>query len=60
MITLATAADSGPLQLLYDGSGLSARLDHDPTSAEAASRAASALLDAALATAHPHAGRAPA
>ena len=48
------------LHLLYDGSGLSARLDHDPTAAEAARMAASALLDAALATAHSHAGRAPA
>ena len=46
--------------LLYDGSGLSARLDHDPTSAEAARTAAAALLDAALATAHSHAGHAPA
>jgi hypothetical protein len=39
------------LHLLYDGSGLSARPDHDPA-------AAAALLDAALATAD--AGHAPA
>jgi len=36
------------LHLLYDGSGQSARLDHDPTSAATARTAASALLDAAL------------
>jgi AcrR family transcriptional regulator len=38
------------LHLLYDGSGMSARMDHDPTSAAAAGAAAAALLDAALAT----------
>jgi AcrR family transcriptional regulator len=37
------------LQLLYDGSGLSARMDHDPSSAVAARTAAEVLLDAALA-----------
>jgi AcrR family transcriptional regulator len=36
------------LHLLYDGSGQSARLDHDPTAAATARSAASALLDAAL------------
>jgi len=36
------------LHLLYDGSGQSARLDHDPTAAATARTAASALLDAAL------------
>ena len=46
------------LHLLYDGSGLSARLDHDPTSAAAARTAAAVLLDAALAAAHSHAGHA--
>jgi len=37
------------LHLLYDGSGLSARMDHDPSAAVAAGLAAAALLDAALA-----------
>jgi AcrR family transcriptional regulator len=37
------------LHLLYDGSGQSARMDHDPEAAAAASTAAAALLDAALA-----------
>jgi len=38
------------LHLLYDGSGQSARMDHDPAAAAAAARAAAAtLLDAALA-----------
>jgi AcrR family transcriptional regulator len=37
------------LHLLYDGSGQSARLDHDPVAAAAAARTAAAiLLDAAL------------
>jgi AcrR family transcriptional regulator len=36
------------LQLLYDGAGLSARMDHDPSAAVAARAAASALLDAAV------------
>jgi AcrR family transcriptional regulator len=36
------------LQLLYDGAGLSARMDHDPSAAMAARTAAAALLDAAL------------
>jgi AcrR family transcriptional regulator len=36
------------LHLLYDGSGQSARLDHDPTAAATARTAAAALLDAAL------------
>ena len=35
------------LQVLYDGAGLSARMDHDPTIAESAAAAAAALLDAA-------------
>jgi AcrR family transcriptional regulator len=44
------------LHLLYDGSGQSARMDHDPAAAIAARAAAAALLDAALAgaTASPH------
>jgi len=37
------------LHLLYDGSGQSARMDHDPTVAAAARAAAATLLDAALA-----------
>jgi len=37
------------LHLLYDGSGQSARMDHDPEAAAAARVAAAALLDAALA-----------
>jgi AcrR family transcriptional regulator len=37
------------LHLLYDGSGQSARLDHDPDAAAAACAAAATLLDAALA-----------
>ncbi len=36
------------LHLLYDGSGQSARLDHDPDAAAAARAAAATLLDAAL------------
>jgi AcrR family transcriptional regulator len=43
------------LHLLYDGSGLSARMDHDPAAATAARAAAVVLLDAALATAQPRA-----
>jgi AcrR family transcriptional regulator len=38
------------LHLLYDGSGLSARMDRDPSSAEAARAAAAVLIDAALST----------
>jgi hypothetical protein len=37
------------LHLLYDGSGQSARMDHDPAAAPAARAAAATLLDAALA-----------
>jgi AcrR family transcriptional regulator len=37
------------LHLLYDGSGQSARMDHDPAAADAARAAAAILLDAALA-----------
>ncbi len=37
------------LHLLYDGSGQSARMDHDPAAATAARTAAATLLDAALA-----------
>jgi len=37
------------LHLLYDGSGQSARMDHDPTAAAVARAAAATLLDAALA-----------
>ena len=36
------------LQLLYDGSGLSARMDRDPNAAAAAKAAAEVLLDAAI------------
>jgi hypothetical protein len=36
------------LHLLYDGSGQSARMDHDPTAAAAAGAAAATPLDAAL------------
>jgi AcrR family transcriptional regulator len=36
------------LHLLYDGSGTSARMDHDPGAAAAARAAAAVLLDAAL------------
>ncbi len=36
------------LHLLFDGGGLSARLDHDPAAASAARAAATILLDAAL------------
>ena len=35
------------LYLLYDGAGLSARMDHDPSAATTARAAAAALLDAA-------------
>jgi hypothetical protein len=37
------------LHLLYDGSGQSARMDHDPAATAAARAAAATLLDAALA-----------
>jgi AcrR family transcriptional regulator len=37
------------LHLLYDGSGTSARMDHDPGAADVARAAAAVLLDAALA-----------
>jgi AcrR family transcriptional regulator len=37
------------LHLLYDGAGLSARMDRDPNAADAARTAAALLLDAALA-----------
>ena len=40
------------LHLLYDGAGLSARMDHDPSAAVAARAAAEALLDAALGPCH--------
>jgi AcrR family transcriptional regulator len=48
------------LHMLYDGSGLAARMDHDPSAAAAAGVAAAALLDAALAAPAPHAEGAPA
>ena len=38
------------LQLLFDGSGQSARMDHDPAAAAVARTAAATLLDAALTT----------
>jgi AcrR family transcriptional regulator len=41
------------LHLLYDGSGQSARMDHDPAAAAAARAAAAVLLDAALAAGSP-------
>ena len=41
------------LHMLYDGSGLAARMDHDPSAAAAAGVAAAALLDAALAAPAP-------
>jgi AcrR family transcriptional regulator len=41
------------LHLLYDGSGQSARMDHDPAAAAAARAAAATLLDAALLDAAP-------
>ena len=37
------------LHMLYDGGGLAARMDHDPSAAAVAGAAAAALLDAALA-----------
>jgi AcrR family transcriptional regulator len=43
------AALARVLHLLYDGGGLSARMDHDPAAAAAARSAAATLLDAALA-----------
>ena len=43
------AALARQLHLLYDGTGQSARMDHDPAAAAAARAAAAALLDAALA-----------
>ena len=41
------------LHLLYDGAGLSARMDRDPSSATTARTAAAALFDAAPKTAEP-------
>ena len=46
--------------MLYDGSGLAARMDHDPSAAVAARLAAAALLDAALAAPVPDTEGAPA
>jgi AcrR family transcriptional regulator len=45
------------LHLLYDGSGQSARMDHDPSAAAAARAAAAVLLDAALARSTAAAGK---
>jgi AcrR family transcriptional regulator len=42
------AALARQLHLLYDGSGQSARMDHDPAAAAAARAAAATLLDAAV------------
>jgi AcrR family transcriptional regulator len=39
------------LHLLYDGAGMSARMDHDPTAATAAHAAAATLIDTAIPTA---------
>jgi len=48
----AGAADAAllgrQLQLIYDGAGLGARMDRDPSTAQVARTAASALIDAAL------------
>jgi AcrR family transcriptional regulator len=44
------------LHLLYDGSGQSARMDHDPAAAVAARTAAATLLDAARGPAGPRPG----
>jgi AcrR family transcriptional regulator len=41
------------LHLLYDGAGLSARMDHDPSAATTARSAAAALFDAAAKVQHP-------
>jgi AcrR family transcriptional regulator len=50
------AALARQLHLLYDGTGVAARMDHDPTASVAARAAAAALLDAALAGARSPAG----
>jgi AcrR family transcriptional regulator len=52
------AALAQQLHLLYDGTGVSVRMDHDPAASAAARAAAAALLDAALASTHPQAGTA--
>jgi AcrR family transcriptional regulator len=52
------AALARQLHLLYDGTGVAARMDHDPAASVAARAAAAALLDAALAGARPPAGAA--
>jgi AcrR family transcriptional regulator len=50
LATKAGASDPGELarqlQAIYDGAGLAARMDHEPTIAVSARRAAAALLDA--------------
>jgi hypothetical protein len=50
--TRAGAADphalAGQLHLLYDGVGISARVDRDPAASVAARAAAAALIDAAV------------
>jgi AcrR family transcriptional regulator len=58
--TLAREADvadpdalARQLHLLYDGAGLSARMDHDPSAATTARSAAAALFDAAPKVQHP-------
>ncbi|HEX3390394.1 MAG TPA: TetR/AcrR family transcriptional regulator [Streptosporangiaceae bacterium] len=43
------AALARQLHLLYDGTGVAARMDHDPAASTAARAAAATLLDAALA-----------
>ncbi len=45
------------LMLLYDGAGISAWMDHDPSAAKAARAVATALVDAALHQATPRAKR---
>ena len=49
----APATLAQQLQQLYDGAGVSARMDHDPEAATTARSAASALLDAAIQRADP-------
>lgn len=53
------AALARQLHLLYDGGGLSARMDHDPSAAQASRAAAETLLDAALAAGGSDSAQAP-
>ena len=45
--------------LLYDGAGLSARMDHDPSAATTARAAAAVLLDAVMPSEAPDLGGSP-